>query len=93
MRITNQYVEKIFWRTFKADDTVYMVGLREGSVDQGKTGTWVDESFPEIKVEIKAGNTPLAARMLVPPGKKYPMAADLVVTKEGQLIIQSGAAS
>ena len=56
MRITNESNQKVFWRIFKADDTVYVIGLYESLLDSNKTGSWRDDSFPNIKVEVKSGH-------------------------------------
>lgn len=88
MRITNQYPEKIYWRAFKGEDTSYVIGLREGNIDPSKTGTWVDDSFPEIKVEVKSGNPPFSTKVLAPAGRRFPMTADLMVTETGDLVVR-----
>ncbi|HLK67927.1 MAG TPA: hypothetical protein VKU19_31055 [Bryobacteraceae bacterium] len=85
MRITNQYKEKVFWRAFKGDDTAYVVGLKEGSIDPGKTDNWVDDSFPEIKLEAKTGQNLFATKVLAPAGRRFKMTDDLMVTASGEI--------
>lgn len=89
MKIKNQSGGFIFWRAFKGDDTSYMSGVAEGFLGKGETGLWRDDSFSEIKVEIKEGFLPssnpllalgqlAAARQFVRPGRKFKMTDDLV---------------
>jgi hypothetical protein len=83
MRITNESNQKVFWRIFKADDTVYVIGLYESLLDSNKTGSWRDDSFPNIKVEVKSGH--IFGDMLARAGTKFQMTDDLVFTKDGNL--------
>ena len=78
MKIKNLSGSKIFWRVFKGDDTVYMIGLADGNIDGGQTGSWRDDSFSEIKVEIKEGGKGVFAKELVRAGRKFNMTDDLV---------------
>jgi hypothetical protein len=77
MKIKNQSGNKIFWRVFKGDDTVYVIGLAEGTIDGGGTGSWRDDSFSEVKVEIKDGKS-VFDKQLVRAGRKFNMTDDLV---------------
>jgi hypothetical protein len=83
MRITNESNKKVFWRIFKADDTAYVVGLYESDLDSNKTGSWRDDSFPDIKVEVKTDG--IFKEILARAGTKFKMTDDLVFTKDGNL--------
>src|SRR5579871_4077706 len=87
MKIKNEYGEKVYWRAFKGDDTSYVVGLSQGSVDSGGTATWRDDSFPEIKVEAKTGDIVFSKKVLASAGTKFKMTDDLVVTSSGDLTV------
>lgn len=87
MKITNNYRERIFWRVFKGDDTAYLVGLRQGSIEPGKTGGWTDDSFPDIKVEIKLGDIVFSSKVLAWAGPKFSMKDHLVVDAKGTLAV------
>ncbi len=85
MKIKNKYSEKIYWRAFKGDDTVYTVGLAQGSADPGGEDSWRDDSFPSIKVEVKTGDIVFSKKVLARAGRTFNITDDLVVDKEGQL--------
>src|SRR5580698_279284 len=85
MRIRNEYDEKIYWRTFKPDETTYMVGLKQGSVERGRTDEWRDDSWRTIKVEAKLGDIVFSTKVLVSAGRIFNMTDDLILTKEGRL--------
>ena len=87
MRLTNNYKEKIYWRAFKADDTAYITGLKQGIVDPGKTDSWRDDSFPRIKVEAKLGDIVFSSAVLAAAGPHFDMSDDLVVNADGQLAV------
>ena len=85
MRLRNNFNEKIYWRAFKGDDTAYMFGLHQGAVDPGGTHEWRDDSFPQIKVEIKTGDIVFSKQVLAWAGQKFSMTDDLVVDDKGKL--------
>lgn len=85
MRIRNDFTEKIFWRAFKEDDTHYVFGLHQGSIDPGHTDKWRDDSFSQIKVEIKTGDIMFSKQVLAWAGRKFSMTDDLVVDNNGTL--------
>ena len=78
MKIKNLSDQKIYWRAFKGDDTVYVVGLAQGDIDKGQTGSWRDDSFSEIKIEIKYGDIVFSSGWPVRAGRKFNMTDDLV---------------
>jgi hypothetical protein len=73
----------VFWRIFKADDTAYAFGLYESLLDPNQTGSWRDDSFPDIKVEVKLND--IFGKILARAGGKFKMTDDLVFTKDGNL--------
>lgn len=85
MHIKNNYSEKIYWRAFKGDDTVYTIGLAQGEIDKGKEGSWRDDSFPQIKVEIKTGDTVFSEKVLARAGQTFSITDDLTVDAKGTL--------
>jgi hypothetical protein len=85
MRILNNFKEKIFWRAFKAGDTMYAFGLREGSIDPGHRDEWRDDSFPQIKLEVKTGSILLPKSVLAQAGRRFNMTDDLIVDGKGRL--------
>jgi hypothetical protein len=85
MRIKNDFKETIYWRAFKGDDTVYIVGLNQGSIAPKGTGEWRDDSFPNIKVEVKTGDIVFSKQVLAPAGRRFGMGDDLVVDSKGKL--------
>jgi len=87
MRIKNEYNETVYWRAFKKDDTAYLLGLKQGSVNPGKIDTWRDDSFPEIKVEAKTGDIVFYKKWLASAGQLFKMSDDLVITSNGELTL------
>jgi hypothetical protein len=85
MRIKNEYRETVCWRVFKGDDTIYTVGLAQGRVEPDKSGDWRDDSFDDIKVEIKTGDIVFSKDVLARAGRRFKMVDDLVVSKAGTL--------
>lgn len=85
MRIKNNYGEKIYWRAFKGDDTAYVVGLHQDTTDPGKESSWRDDSFPDIKVEVKLGDIVFSSKVLASAGRRFQMTDDLVVSSNGAL--------
>jgi len=77
VRIANRTGGTIFWRVFKSDDTVFAVGLMEGSIVKWQIGEWREDAFGKIKIEIKSG-TSIFDKTLVKPGKIYNMTDDLI---------------
>ena len=71
MRIQNNYGEKVYWRAFKGDDTVYVVGLHQGEIDAGKSDSWRNDSFANIKVEVKTGDIVFSKAVLAWPDFQY----------------------
>lgn len=80
MRILNKFNGQIFWRAFKGDDTAFMFGLAEGFINKDQIGGWREDSFPNIKIEIKAGD-----RFLTRAGQFFEMKDDLIVDGNGRL--------
>jgi hypothetical protein len=87
MRIKNEYDKTIFWRTFKPDDTAYIAGLKQGSVDKGKTEEWREDSYGSFKLEIKLGDIIFSSKVLASAGRIFNMADDLILTRDGKLEI------
>lgn len=87
MRIRNQFSEKIYWRAFKGDDTAYVVGLNQGSIDPNQVGSWRDDSFSDIKIEVKTGDIVFSKEVLVRAGQKFSMKDDLILTSDRNLIV------
>lgn len=85
MRIRNNFKEKIYWRAFKGDDTAYVIGLNQGAIDPGHIGKWRDDSFSQIKVEIKTGDIVFSKQVLARAGRRFNMTDDLVVDNNGEL--------
>lgn len=75
MRISNNSKSKVYWRAFKHTDNVYVVGLKDGLIDPGKTASWDNQSFPKIKVEIKTDG--LFQKILVGAGRHFSIHDDL----------------
>jgi hypothetical protein len=85
MKILNSFGKTVFWRVFKRDDTAYLLGWTEGTIQPGHIQDWTEDQFQQVKIEIRNGTNYMAPR-LVAPGKLVNMDADLVVTSDGQLI-------
>jgi len=80
VQISNEHNQEVFWRIFKADDTAYVVGLYESTLQPNKTGSWRDDSFPDIKVEVKSNG--IFGEVLARAGAKFKMTDDLIFTKD-----------
>lgn len=82
MILTNNFALPIFWRTFNAGDTVYIVGHRDGWIDPGAA---VDYSHPHgsFQIEIKSGAAghPFLRRA----GEVYQNDSELIILPDGQL--------
>lgn len=54
MRLTSRYPFPVFWRTFNADDTVYIIGNMEGIL---QPGLFEDITHPSgrFQMELKRG--------------------------------------
>jgi hypothetical protein len=86
VKITNNYSEKVYWRAFKDSDTSYVIGLHQGIIDAGGEDEWIDDSFPNVKVEAKLGDIVFSTKVLATPGQSFTMQDDLIVTSQGKLI-------
>lgn len=87
MLIKNDYNEKVFWRAFKSSDTSYVFGLKQGSIDPGGTDSWIDDSFPKIKVEVKTGDIVFSKAVLAFAGPIFNMRDELNVDQAGKLVL------
>lgn len=87
MRIKNNYSETVHWRAFKGDDTVYTIGLSQGKIEPNTIITWRDDSFPQIKVEVKTGDIVFSDKVLARAGQMFNMVDDLVVNADGTLTV------
>jgi hypothetical protein len=85
MRIKNEYDQTIYWRTFKPDETVYGIGLKQGQVERGKTDEWRDDSWRTVKLEVKLGDIIFSSKVLASAGRIFNMTDDLILTKDGRL--------
>lgn len=84
MQVLNSYPKTVYWRVFKPDDTSYALGWKEGTIAPGKTLVYREDSFMEMKMEIRSG-TNYGAPILTRAGQKFEMSATLVVDKAGEL--------
>jgi hypothetical protein len=85
MRIRNDYGQQIFWRAFRENDTIYGVGLKQGTIAKDKTGSWREDSFSKIKIEIKKKN--MVGKFLTRAGTKFNMTDDMIVDAGGKLAV------
>ncbi|MEO6902628.1 MAG: hypothetical protein ABI315_05685 [Bacteroidia bacterium] len=91
MKITSNYVKKIFWRIFKHDDTVCGLGINEGTIEPGHSATPDMKNYNLVKLEIKEGG--LLGKILSPASSGYLFTdlANIEVVNNGTLKNISGA--
>lgn len=91
MKFTSNWSQgALFWRTFNKGDTVYLVGLRDGTIDNGATVSYENPSG-FFQLELKRGG--LFGQTLVPPGHVYANDDEYIVTDDGAMISVEDAAS
>jgi hypothetical protein len=59
----------IFWRAFKANDTVYLVGLQEGIISPGQSVDFNNSTDSTLKMEIK--RTDINGELILAPGTVF----------------------
>lgn len=83
MKFTSNYKSTVFWRTFTKDDTVYIIGLREGTVGNGGVVNY-DNPANAFQMELKLGG--LFGKTLVAAGHVYANSDEYILTEQGEFI-------
>ena len=83
MKLTSKWTQgQIFWRTFTKDDTVYIIGLRQGFLSYGESTNYDNPSgFFQMEIKRNDGFGPF----LISPGRVISNSEELILTDDGQL--------
>lgn len=81
MKFTSNWSQgAVYWRTFNKNDTVYIIGLKEGTVMNGGTAEFDDPSG-FFQMELKRGG--LFGQTLVPAGHVYSDSDEYILLDNG----------
>ena len=81
MKIQNDYTSTVFYRVFKADDTVYAVGLEEGLIASGKPKDFINWPEKEFKLELKKDGS--LGPFIMKPGTAFTSDASYTIARDG----------
>jgi len=91
MKFTSNWTKgNVFWRTFNRSDTVYLIGLREGTVGNGGSVTY-NNPTNFFQMELKRGD--LFGSTLVAAGRVYSNDDEYILTDAGDFLSVEDAAS
>lgn len=91
MKFTSNWSQgNVFWRTFNKNDTVYVVGLRDGAIGNGGSVTY-DNPSGFFQMELKRGG--LFGPTLVAAGHVYSNDDEYLLTDAGEFLSVDEAAS
>jgi hypothetical protein len=91
MKLTSNWSRgNLFWRTFTKDDTVYIVGLRDGFLSNGGSITY-ENPTGFFQMEIKRGD--IFGRTLIAAGHVFKNDDEFIITEDGSLIEIADAAN
>ena len=83
MKLTSKYfTDRVYWRTFGMDDTVYVFGHRDGFIFNGQT---ININHPRGHFQLELKKHGLTGIVLEAPGTQWANDDELVITESGEL--------